>query len=107
MMDVPARSWVRVGRVDELPADKGKTVRIGRRELAIFHVGGKVYALSNVCPHAGGPLAEGYLVEGPTIECPWHYWGFRLWDGRCTHFEDAKVETFEVRVEAGEVSVLV
>jgi nitrite reductase/ring-hydroxylating ferredoxin subunit len=37
--------------------------------------------MHNVCAHAGGPLAEGTLVDG-CIECPWHGSRFRLTDGR-------------------------
>ena len=43
--------------------------------------GETVYALHAQCAHAGGPLAEGKLVDG-CIECPWHASRFRLSDGK-------------------------
>ena len=33
-----------------------------------------------VCAHAGGPLAQGTVVDG-CLECPWHASRFRLADG--------------------------
>jgi nitrite reductase/ring-hydroxylating ferredoxin subunit len=39
--------------------------------VAVYHVGGRFYATSDVCTHADGPLSEGEL-RGNTIICPWH-----------------------------------
>jgi nitrite reductase (NADH) small subunit len=41
-------------------------------ELAVVaNVGGRFHAFGNVCPHAAGPLGEGFL-DGHIVECPWH-----------------------------------
>jgi Rieske Fe-S protein len=37
--------------------------------------------MHSVCAHAGGPLAEGKIVDG-CIECPWHQSRFDLVSGR-------------------------
>ena len=39
-----------------------------------------VFALHAVCAHAGGPLAQGTVVDG-CIQCPWHGSRFRMSDG--------------------------
>lgn len=115
----PEGRWVSVGRLDDLPEEKGKVVRVGRREVALFRIGGRVHAMDNICPHAGGPMAEGQVVvdvteckeyegrRGPVVECPWHYWGFEVESGQCAHFAGCTIEVFEVRLEGDEVQVLV
>ena len=32
------------------------------REIGMFNVGGKFYALANRCPHKGGPLCHGRIT---------------------------------------------
>jgi nitrite reductase/ring-hydroxylating ferredoxin subunit len=73
------------------------TVAVDGREIAIFNVGGRFYAIDNTCPHQGAPLAEGW-IEGTTITCPWHAWCFRLTDGMMTLGAFASVDTFAVKV---------
>jgi nitrite reductase (NADH) small subunit len=49
--------------------------------MAIFHLrSGEVFATQAVCPHRGGPLADG-LVGAGTVICPLHSWKFDLKSG--------------------------
>lgn len=50
--------------------------RAGINDLVLVRMGGTVHALHAVCSHAGGPLAEGRVIDG-CLECPWH--GSRFW----------------------------
>jgi nitrite reductase (NADH) small subunit len=47
----------------------GAAVLVG--EVAVFNLGGELYAVQNACTHKAGPLNEGAL-EGGVVECPWH-----------------------------------
>ena len=53
-------------------------IRVGEKTLAFFKVEGVYYAISNACPHKGGPLGQGDLC-GHVVTCPWHGW---TWDVR-------------------------
>jgi nitrite reductase/ring-hydroxylating ferredoxin subunit len=55
-------------------------MRAGINDLLVVRIGTTIHAMHNVCAHAGGPLAEGTIVDG-CIECPWHGSRFRLTDG--------------------------
>src|SRR5207247_9017315 len=44
---------------------------LGTQEVMIGNVGGRFYAIDEICTHEGGPLHEGTL-EGTTVTCPWH-----------------------------------
>jgi len=97
--------YTRVAKVTEL-ADPGKmVVEIDDQLVALFHVGGKFYALDDVCTHDGGPLAEGEL-DGCEIICPRHGARFDIRDGRAlTMPATAPTTRHEVKVEGGEVFV--
>jgi nitrite reductase/ring-hydroxylating ferredoxin subunit/uncharacterized membrane protein len=55
-------------------------VKAGINELAVVRIGPALYAMHAVCAHAGGPLAEGTVVDG-CLECPWHGSRFALTNG--------------------------
>jgi nitrite reductase/ring-hydroxylating ferredoxin subunit/uncharacterized membrane protein len=79
------RKWLplEIGGVTDLAAlPEGEPVRakLGINSLVLVRVAGTVHALHETCAHAGGPLAEGRVVDG-CIECPWHGSRFRLRDG--------------------------
>ncbi len=53
------------------------TVALVRRADGLF-------ALGDRCPHAGGPLSEGWLESDGTVRCPWHERHFDPKTGACT-----------------------
>jgi nitrite reductase/ring-hydroxylating ferredoxin subunit len=77
--------WIRLDTGDvadlaQLPEATPTKMRAGINDLLIVREGTTIHAMHSVCAHAGGPLAEGRLVDG-CIECPWHSSRFRLSDG--------------------------
>lgn len=103
--DDTADGWVDVGAADELATRPIQRVRVGRLELALTYANGVFGAISAVCNHAGGPLADGVLRD-EYIECPWHYWKFHRLTGEGEPgFEADRVPRYEVRVEGGRVLV--
>lgn len=98
-VDVP------VARLEDLAPGSARHVKVGKRDIAIVRVGDQVFALSNVCRHAFGPLSEGF-VDGYTLVCPWHGWGYDVRTGVTDH-PNADVATFPVTVRDGEVLVSV
>lgn len=68
----------------ELP-DEGaaRTVVVDGVPVALVRHEGALYALDNVCPHAGGPMGEGQIEDGALV-CPYHSWAFELKTGRCS-----------------------
>lgn len=96
---------VPVVRLDDLQTGTPRHVKIGKRDLAVVRVGDEVFALSNLCRHAFGPLAEGF-VDGYTVMCPWHGWRYDVRDGSTDH-PNANVATYPVSVRDGVVFVAV
>ena len=103
-MDEPAaESSVRVCAVDDLAEGDAVVEEVDGTEVAVVLLDGDLYALENVCPHQGGPLAEGKLEDG-CVFCPWHGWQFDVETGE--HVQGlATANTFPVEVEDDDVYV--
>lgn len=76
--------WVDVAAEDDLPADGPLVVTVGDDPVLVVRQEGKLYAISDVCDHLGGPLHEGEIGDG-CVTCPWHASVFRLDDGSVVH----------------------
>ena len=69
-------------RVDDIPVGEARTVVAEGEEVAVFHLrDGSIRALSAVCPHLGGPLADG-LSDNRVVICPLHGRTYDLITGR-------------------------
>ncbi|MFP6702743.1 MAG: Rieske 2Fe-2S domain-containing protein [Planctomycetaceae bacterium] len=64
---------VKVARTDQLPVGARKLCDVKDRRIAIFNLGGTLYAIDNRCTHRDGPVAMGELND-VVITCPWHGW---------------------------------
>jgi nitrite reductase/ring-hydroxylating ferredoxin subunit len=97
--------FVRVARDADIPSGKGRLVEAGPLTLAVFNGGGgRFYATSPLCPHEGGPLADGWL-EGDVVVCPWHGYDFDLATGACRVADALSVGVYPARVVDGMVEV--
>ncbi|MDB5339348.1 MAG: Rieske (2Fe-2S) iron-sulfur domain protein [Planctomycetaceae bacterium] len=94
--------WLRIAAVDEIPVGTGKEFVAGGQIVAIYHVGGEFRALDGICPHAGGPLAEGKL-NGTTVTCPWHGRQFDVTNGHDCLIPNQTQPCFSVKVEGADV----
>jgi len=90
-------------RVSDLPIGRVRHVKVGKTDLAVAHAEEGFFALSNVCLHAFGPLAEGVL-DGHELVCPWHGWRYDIRDGSTDH-PNADVRSYPL-VVAGEYVLL-
>jgi nitrite reductase/ring-hydroxylating ferredoxin subunit len=74
--------WVALdlGDLPDIPEGGPTKVKAGANNLILVRTGDTIQALHETCAHAGGPLAEGTIVDG-CIQCPWHGSRFRLANG--------------------------
>jgi len=95
----------RVCRVSDLPEGGKTVVEVGDRLIALFHVGGKFWAIDDLCTHDGGPLAEGEL-DDYIIECPRHGARFDIRTGRVLSMPATQdTPAHEVKVEGDDLWV--
>ncbi|NNG05087.1 MAG: Rieske 2Fe-2S domain-containing protein, partial [Inquilinus sp.] len=97
----------RVASLAELARKGRMTIRLGARQIALFHRDGRVFACNNRCPHQGFPLVEGSLAEaggsgGCVLTCNWHNWKFDLDSGETLVGGDL-LRRYPVRVAGDDV----
>ena len=84
----------------------------GGRQIAVFNFvsRGRWYASENRCPHKNAfALSRGVIGDAggePKVACQLHKRSFSLESGKCLGGEPYSVRVFPVKVEAGEVLVL-
>jgi nitrite reductase/ring-hydroxylating ferredoxin subunit len=96
-------AWEKTVPVSEL-AGRPRVFKRPPRQVALFRVGERVFAVDNRCPHEGYPLAEGKVDGSCVLTCNWHNWKFRLDDGTCLLGGD-HVRSYPAKVVDGEVWV--
>jgi nitrite reductase (NADH) small subunit len=83
-------------RVIERPETAGGNVAVFRT------ANDRVFALTDRCPHKGGPLSQG-IVYGKRVTCPLHSWVIDLESGVAVAPDVGCAHRHEVRVAHGVV----
>jgi len=74
------RRWTRTLQEADLPADSPTAVEAEGRQIMLYRHRGRLYAIDNICSHAGGLLSRGPVVN-LTVTCPLHGSRFALATG--------------------------
>jgi nitrite reductase (NADH) small subunit len=95
---------VTVGSVEEIPVGEGRTFAVEGSQIAVFRLrDGTLRAVDAVCPHRGGPLADG-LSDGRVVVCPLHGHTFDLCSGADTAGE-LSVRSYPVVASDGAIRI--
>jgi len=99
--------FLRVADLEEIPEGGVLRVTVNDEPVAVFRVGGKVYAIGDTCSHAQASLSEGEL-DDYVIECPLHGARFDIRTGKNLRLPAVRpVPSYRVRVVEGGVWVAV
>lgn len=111
-----------VAQVADVPEGTHIVVKARDREIGIFNVRGKFYALPNNCFHQNGPVCLGIVTgavvanadtgwkkvvtqEGEIVVCPWHALEFNIATGQCLAFPNKRLAVYPVRVDGDMIKV--
>ena len=97
-------NFVKVGKASAFPEGRGKRIRVGDDEVALWHVRGKFYAIDNVCAHQHFSMLHQGILEDLSVTCPMHGWTFSLENGKATT-GNGRVRTYAVKVVGEDVWV--
>ena len=88
-------TWFKVADTNAIGIGSVTVVQAGHHTLALSRTEDGWGAVSNRCPHQGGPLGEG-LIEGQWLVCPWHGWEYDPKTGETPGPFDDRVACFPV-----------
>ena len=98
-------AWHHVATLAAIAPGDYVQVEIEGALIAVFNVGGELYAIDDVCTHDGGGLAGG-ATEGNVVICPRHGARFCLKTGAAlTPPAYEPVRTYPTRVVDGAVQI--
>lgn len=96
---------VKICETKDIQSSQMEAVDVNGERVCVANVGGKYYAIGNVCTHMGGPLAEGKL-EGFEVQCPWHGSKFDVRTGKAVRPPAMREEpTYEVKAEDNNILI--
>lgn len=89
----------------DLPAEgKAKEFSVAGKMVCVANVNGQLAALDNVCPHRGGQLGLGVVLDGKVI-CPWHGWAYDPQTGAIAHLPQEKIPVYPLTIEGDDVLI--
>lgn len=101
---VPNRTEHRLGPVDQIPYGEGRAFDVAGQQVAVFRLrDGRVRALSAVCTHRGGPIADGQ-TDAEVVLCPLHLHAFDL-DTGCSRTGAPPLQRYDVRLDGEDLVV--
>jgi phenylpropionate dioxygenase-like ring-hydroxylating dioxygenase large terminal subunit len=74
--------WHPVARVPELASGGPVAARLLGEDIVLWRSGDDYFAWRDLCVHRGTRLSLGKVVDGDSLECPYHGWTYGR-DGRC------------------------
>lgn len=102
-MTRPFPQFIDVGALDDIPVQGARKVKTPAGCVGLFRTAaGQVHALSNACPHKGGPLTEGIIHDG-FVTCPLHNLVLSLSTGEAQGPDAGRVTVYPVKVVDGRV----
>ncbi len=88
----------------ELKEGHMKSVRVKGRSILLTRKEGKIFGVSNDCPHEGCSLAKGILNEY-LVMCPCHGWKFDIRNGQYSENKSVTLESYRCKVQNGKIYV--
>lgn len=98
---------VKITTVGEIPENSVRSFDCQGERIAIYHVGGQIYATDAICTHSYYDLGEGFVdPDDCSIECPLHGARFRIDTGAVLALPAyGPLATYPTSIEGGDIFV--
>jgi nitrite reductase/ring-hydroxylating ferredoxin subunit len=114
-----------IGKAAGFPDPGRRVVEVDGAEVGVFCVGGRFTAFENVCPHMGGPVCQGKIIQRveeriaedksslgfafskdhTNVACPWHGYEFDISTGQHQGNPRMRLRPVKIEVVAGDLVV--
>jgi nitrite reductase/ring-hydroxylating ferredoxin subunit len=88
----------------ELKEGQMKSVRVKGRSILLVQKDGKIFGVSNDCPHEGCSLSKG-ILDGYLVMCPCHGWKFDIRNGQYSENKAITLASYACKVQNGKIYV--
>jgi nitrite reductase/ring-hydroxylating ferredoxin subunit len=99
--DEATEEWLMVAELAELGRANRRKVIVAGTPVALFLIGGRVFALRDTCVHKQRSLSKGTVLHGKVV-CPGHQWKFDPETGQAEDRDECQ-PVYAVRVDGGHV----
>lgn len=89
----------------EIAEGHARRAEVGDTQLVLCRVEGKLYALDASCPHEGGRISEGPLLDGKHAMCPLHNYRFDPRTGAAVGVVCGSAKTYRLREKGGDCEI--
>lgn len=98
-----SEQWFDALAREDVPEEDVFGVTVNGRGIALYDLGGQVYATDDWCTHGHARLSDGFVEDG-AIECPLHQGRFEVCSGKalCAPLTE-DLRTYPVKIEGGRV----
>ncbi|MEW8026718.1 MAG: Rieske 2Fe-2S domain-containing protein, partial [Candidatus Thiodiazotropha sp.] len=99
------KKYMRICNLDEIPINGMRTFDAeDGSKILVANYGECHYAYSNICPHQGTCLSEGFY-DGAILTCRKHLWQWDITTGKPVGIADSPLENYLVKIEDSEIFV--
>ena len=75
------------------------------KQVVFCRIEGTLYALDSLCPHEGGRIADGPLLDGKHVICPLHHYKFDPKNGKSIDVACPNAKAYKVREADGDAEI--
>jgi nitrite reductase/ring-hydroxylating ferredoxin subunit len=96
--------YVFLAKLSELDKYDQLTKWVDDHDILLYRHKGELKAISNICPHFGGPVGYHQAQKG-VFTCLWHNWEFSCSDGKCLTHPGLDLRNYELKVLGEDIYV--
>ena len=89
--------FIEIGTVEHIAVGEVITIAMPTGTVAVFNVGGRIFAIDDGCVRCGASLAEGSLTD-MTVTCPNCDWRYDIESGSVQGIPSLRTDIYEVKV---------
>jgi nitrite reductase/ring-hydroxylating ferredoxin subunit len=89
--------WYNVPDIEEPDQPFLKKIKVAGKSICLVGYNKEIFALSSICPHAGGDLSKGWCEDGQLI-CPVHRYAYDVQTGKGITRKSDQLDVFPVEI---------
>jgi len=104
-LDPSTLEFLEIAPADQLPEGERLYIEVGGKQIVLFNLAGKLFAIGDICSHDNGPVGDGEIEENEII-CPRHGGRFDIRSGKATSLPAVvNIPAYPVRVVEGMIEI--